>query len=101
MISGKTVATGHLVGVINTSGVVLPGTGAIKTEGVVLSGQINNYTGSKVDIYSGEYIVTPKPYDDQILETKEKLMEDDVTVLAIPYYETSNISGITVYIGGE
>lgn len=54
-----------------------------------------------VDIYDGEYVVTPMPYEAQILETKAKTMTDDVTVLAIPYYETSNVSGITIYIGGE
>lgn len=48
--------------------------------------------------YSGEYIVIPKPIE-QILETKDKHMADDVTVREIPYYEVSNISGVTVYIG--
>ena len=66
----------------------------------VLKGFVNISRGN-AEIYDGEYIVTPIPYDSQTLETKDKLMADDVTVLAIPYYETSNISGITVYIGGE
>jgi hypothetical protein len=35
------------------------------------------------------------------LETRDKMMINDVTVLEIPYFETSNISGITIYIGGE
>lgn len=57
--------------------------------------------GGNYDIYRGEYVVTPKAYDSTVLETKEKLMTDDVTVLEIPYYETSNESGLTVYIAGE
>ena len=35
------------------------------------------------------------------MKTKNKKMEDNVTVLAIPYFETSNLTGKTVYIGGE
>lgn len=66
----------------------------------VLKGFVNISRGN-IDIYDGEYIVTPKPYIEQTLETREKVMADDVTVLAIPYYETSNVSGITIYIGGE
>ena len=65
-----------------------------------LKGYLNISRGN-IDVYDGEYIVTPIPYDAQTLETKNKVMANDVTVLAIPYYETSNISGITIYIGGE
>lgn len=50
--------------------------------------------------YEGDYIVTPRIHA-QTLNTKNKLMKDNVSVLAIPYYETSNLSGKTVYIGGE
>lgn len=52
------------------------------------------------DYYDGEYIVKPLPYESQELQTQEKFMENNVVVLAIPYFETSNISnGLTVYIG--
>ena len=51
------------------------------------------------DPYEGEYTVVPKTTD-QILETEGKTMEDDVTVTAIPYYQTSNPQGgYTVIIG--
>lgn len=100
MISGQTAEIGHLVGVIQTAGEVRPLVGVIQTEGGILSGQIYRYIGSDVDTYDGDYIVKPKPYDDQTLETEGLLMTDDVTVLKIPYYETSNIAdGLTVYIG--
>lgn len=51
--------------------------------------------------YEGEYVVTPK-VDQQKLDTKGAVMNDDVTILAIPYFETSNNSGgNTVYIAKE
>lgn len=53
------------------------------------------------DVYDGQYEVTPSAHNSIVLETREKLMADDVTVLKIPYYETSNESGLTVYIAGE
>ena len=73
---------------------------ALRSERPVLKGFVNISRGN-IDVYDGEYVVTPKPYDAQTLETQHNVMTDDVTVLAIPYYETSNISGITIYIGGE
>lgn len=98
MISGKTAEIGHLTGKIVTGGTL---SGKITNNEAALKATVHNYVGSGGDIYTGEYTVIPKVNDDQILETKEKLMADDVTVFAIPYYETSNVSGITVYIGGE
>lgn len=53
------------------------------------------------DPYQGSYVVTPKANSQTVLETKGKTMSDDVTVVEIPYYETSNISGSTVYIANE
>lgn len=51
--------------------------------------------------YEGEYIVTPKTIQ-QSLETKHKTMQDDVTVLEIPYYQTTNeAGGYTVIIADE
>ena len=51
--------------------------------------------------YDGEYTVTPK-ISQITLETSGKIMGDDVVVLSIPRYDTSNPSGgTTVYIGGE
>ena len=52
--------------------------------------------------YEGEYVITPKAYDEQILETKDKIMSNDVVVLKVPKYETTNLSGgYTVYIAEE
>jgi len=49
--------------------------------------------------YSGDYVVKPAPFLEQTLETNNKLMQDNVVVLEIPYYEVSNISGKTIIIG--
>jgi hypothetical protein len=52
-----------------------------------------------VPLYEGDYEVTPNT-EEQTLPTSDKRMEDDVTVHAIPYYETTNESGgYTVIIG--
>lgn len=52
--------------------------------------------------YLGPYEVIPLAYDETVLETKDLVMDENVTVLQIPYYETSNLSGgYTVFIAGE
>lgn len=51
--------------------------------------------------YEGEYQITPK-ITEQVLETKNKTMLNDVTVFQIPYASVSNPSGgNTVTIGLE
>ena len=67
-----------------------------------MSGNINIDPSPEIESYDGDYIVIPKAFTEQVLETKGKKMEDNVTVKEIPYYETSNIDGgETVYIAGE
>lgn len=51
------------------------------------------------EIYQGSYAITPA-VEAQTLETKDRKMEEDLTILEIPYFETSNQSGTTVIIGG-
>jgi len=51
--------------------------------------------------YEGEYTATPK-VEAQTLPTAKKYLDKDITLLAIPYFETSNTSGgNTVYIAKE
>lgn len=54
--------------------------------------------GVPYDEYIGSYTITPKT-NNQTMETENKVMTNDVSILAIPYYETSNQSGTTVIIG--
>ena len=51
--------------------------------------------------YDGEYEVTPKAYQDQILETADKLLTRNIVVFEVPYHETHNDSGVTVHIAKE
>lgn len=51
--------------------------------------------------YTGAYTVTPD-VEPITLQTKDKVMTDDVTVFKIPLWEVSNpFGGTTIYIGGE
>ena len=51
------------------------------------------------EIYDGDYNVIPRVYQ-QVLQTKDKLMIDDVTVEVIPLSKIKNLqNGYTVTIG--
>lgn len=55
----------------------------------------------RLPYYTGEYVVDPRKVE-QVLETKNKSMRDDVTVNPIFYAETTNLSGgLTAVIGLE
>ena len=54
-------------------------------------------SGDTHGTYPGPYVVVPNTYD-QILATKDLIMQDDVTVTEVPYAETSNAYGTTVTI---
>lgn len=56
---------------------------------------------SSTELYTGEYNVVPKAAEEQRLPCAGKKMKKDVTVQRVPYYETSNDTGITVYIASE
>lgn len=58
--------------------------------------------GYRPPTYEGEYVITPSTTEKQTLKTAQTFLENDVTVLKIPYYEVSNnTDGTTVYIGNE
>lgn len=55
-----------------------------------------------IPVYDGAYSVTPKVYEETTLETKQKLMQQNVTVSRIPQYQVSNdAEGVTLIIGEE
>lgn len=57
------------------------------------------YVGGEV--YEGSYEVTPS-VESQTLETKDRVLTDDITILEIPFFSVGNNSGgSTVYIGSE
>ena len=50
--------------------------------------------------YEGDYVVTPT-FDDQLLDTKQKVMEDDLLVEQIKVSSVTNLTGgNTITIGG-
>ena len=60
--------------------------------------EIKEYTG--VDVYDGEYTLTPETTD-QVLLTKEKLLKENVTIKAVQKQIVENSAGgQTVTIGG-
>lgn len=65
-----------------------------------LSGKISIMR--EYDHYNGNYKVSPKAFEEQTLQTTNKLLGEDVIITEVPYYETSNTSnGTTVYIAKE
>ena len=56
---------------------------------------------SDLPLYPGEYTITPSTYNDDILITKNKKLEDNITVKKIPQFEVSNDNGYTLIIGEE
>lgn len=66
---------------------------------IMMSGTLNVAEGYYPDIYEGTLEFTSAVSIDQEIPTKKKLITNDITIKKIPYFETSNLSGTTVYIG--
>ena len=64
----------------------------------LMNSMVINATIVDVPQYEGEYVITPLAANNVVLETKDKMCSDDITVLKIPTYQTHNESGITFYI---
>lgn len=90
LLTGKLAATATLTGKLIKNNAEINGSLIIPVQ-----------RDEEIDTYTGEYIVTPKPFTDQTLYTSDLIMRHNVLVYKIPYYETSNESGYTIYIGGE
>lgn len=65
---------------------------------ISIKGNLNVTQSNPYPEYTGTYEVIPS-IEMQILETKNKILKDDVSVKQIPYFETSNLYGDTAYIG--
>lgn len=61
---------------------------------------IKEGSGGALPVYTGDTVVIPKTVE-QVLETANKSVLSDINVLGIPYFETSNVKGITAIIGGN
>lgn len=95
-IQGKLQTEGSLAGAVGGRSSI---EGNVETMGFLV-GDVGFPSCAYPRSYEGDYEVTPKVYA-QMLDTDRKYMREDVTVKAIPYYETSNESGTTVYIADE
>lgn len=52
--------------------------------------------------YDGKYRVTPKAFQSQMLDTENKVLDRNIVVTEVPYYETGNAAnGVTSYIAKE
>lgn len=91
------LSSGTVRGVLNAATI----TGVIGAENVtgVIGNGIARVDGS-TDPYLGEYVVTPK-VDAQTMSCAGKKMLKDVDIKAIPFFETPNDAGTTVYIAAE
>ena len=93
-ISGVVRTIDTLSGSVNGGGEIY---GKVESGGMLI-GSVGFPKCNYPPLYDGEYDVIPKAHIMQTLETDGKTMEDDVRVHEIPYWETSNVSGTTVYI---
>lgn len=75
--------------------------GKLSTDNILMKGIITIPPEMPIDTYEGEYEIVSKPFKTSEIQTQGLKMRKNIVVLEIPYYETSNISGYTVYIGGE
>lgn len=99
MISGTVTLSARVSGSAASAGTIKATVRARQSiRGLITPGDI---VIGDLPYYTGEYTVTPS-LDAQILDTQGKAMRDDVVVLEIPYYETSNPQGgYTAIIGGN
>ena len=76
-------------------------TGILNTHNT-LKGRLDTYIPKIGQQYKGLYKIKPLADYDVVLNTKNKILDKNITVLKIPYYETSNtFDGLTVVIGGD
>ena len=93
-IYGVIQAEDTLIGAVSNGGAIK---GRLDTAGILV-GSVGFPKCDYPLAYDGDYEVTPRSYE-QYLDTDNKYMSNDVTIKQIPYYETSNEQGTTVYIG--
>ena len=86
-----------IIGELNAAG-ICGSMNAANMTGTIGNGIVK--VDGSTDPYLGEYEVTPK-VDAQTMPCAGKKMLKDVDIKAIPFFETSNEAGTTVYIAAE
>lgn len=94
---GSLIRDGTITGNLSTLNTI---SGELSDNTLHISGELIDVTVIEYEHekYGGSYEIMPK-IASQTFDTDDKLMTDDLTVLAIPYFEVHNEDGITVYIG--
>ena len=64
-----------------------------------MSAVVGIYEGMNPEKYDGDYVFNPKTDSEQTIDTEHKFLTRDIIVNKIPYFETANLTGTTVYIG--
>lgn len=64
-----------------------------------VSGKVKTAETKPLPWYEGEYVITPK-FTEQVLETKQRSLSDNVTVEKITTLEVDNEAGGVTYIFG-
>lgn len=85
---------------VATEGIVVPMSVGTDSQNIGMSIGAE-YAVAGAEIYDGTYEVIPKANQSQTLETANKMMEEDVLIFEVPYFQTSNEHGDTVYIASE
>lgn len=76
-------------------------TGARSIKTILVTVEATSVQVGSGEEYKGPYNVEPQLEDAVVLQTKDKLMSDNVMVSKIPTYEVSNTAGGTTFILGE
>lgn len=66
---------------------------SVSMDSVVSNGAISAYTGT--------YEIIPKVEEEVVLNTRDKILKDNVTVHKVPFYEVHNDKGMTFIVGEE
>ena len=85
---------------VSTDTASIPMTVSVNTVELPFSVGVAISTSTFAD-YEGPYEVIPQAENAVILQTIDKHMLDNVTVQKVPFYQTSNPYGDTVYIASE
>ena len=69
-------------------------------DGKVLTVFGGEWCAKELPKYDGEYLVTPQTDEDITLQTAQKMLDADIKINKIPYFEvTNNLGGKTATIG--
>lgn len=97
------VGSGGISQDIDMLGYISGSTGQVNgsiDSGDSLTGYLDMGSGADVDVYTGPTTFIPDTDNDIVAQTQMKFLHYNITIKKIPYYETSNLTGTTVYIGG-